>query len=54
MLPTAGEAISKVCGLNDPAIALVMLTHREASLMLLILDVELTLGVSDTFEFEGV
>ena len=54
MLLTAGEAISKVCGLNEPAIALVMLTHREASLMLLMLEVELTLGASDTFEFECV
>ena len=46
MLLTAGDVVSKVCGLNELAIVLLVLTHGEASLILLVLEVVITLWAS--------
>ena len=54
MMLTVGEVASDIVGLNDLAIVLLVLTQREASLMLLVLEVVVTMWASVTFELEGV
>ena len=54
MMLTLCEVASGVCGPNELAIVLHMLTHGEASLMLLVLEVVITLWASVTFDLEGV
>ena len=54
LMLTVVELASLACGLNELAIVLLMLTHGEASLMLLVLEVLITLWTSVTCEFAGV
>ena len=54
LMLTVGEVASEVCGLNELAIVLFMLTHGEVSVMLLILEVVITLWAFVTFKLDGV